>query len=148
MTVNAGDDILADDINDLTPQWISYTPTWGAATTPPVLGNGSLVGRYAKVGTVVHVAITLTAGSTTTFGTGRWTFALPAAVAAPGGVLTALAVDDSGTSRYAGAAWLTPGTGVFAIAPGAGGNGWANTSPFTWATADSLQIGGTYQSSS
>jgi hypothetical protein len=45
------------------PGWVTYTPTLTNAT----LGNGTLTGRYRKVGTTVHVRATLTTGSTTTF---------------------------------------------------------------------------------
>lgn len=57
--------------------WTSYAAVWGAATTNPVLGNGTLVSRYKQFGKTVHVNITLTAGSTTTFGSGAYTFTLP-----------------------------------------------------------------------
>lgn len=44
--------------------WVSWTPTVGGWS----LGNGTLVAAYAKTGRTVHLRITLTAGSTTTFG--------------------------------------------------------------------------------
>lgn len=122
----------------------SYTPTWGGATTNPVLGNGTLTGRYAAFGPLIQVQISLILGSTTTTGSGRWTFTLPVA-SADSTVLAAVAIDDSTTNRYAGSAWVTPGTGVFAIAPGAGGNGFSSSSPFTWTNPDALLINGTYR---
>lgn len=144
MTVFAGDITNAADVNALEPAWATYPVAWGAASTSPSLGNGTLTGGYTKVGVLVHVQILFAAGSTTTFGTGRWTFTLPFA-AAENTCLAAVAIDDSATSRFAGVAWVTTGTGVFAIAPGAGGNGFANTSPFTWAVNDGLLINGTYR---
>lgn len=143
--VAAGDKTFAADINALNPVWTAYTPTWGAATTPPTLGNGTITGWYTKVNKLVHVQISLAIGSTSTMGTGRWTFTLPF-TAAVQTVLPALAVDVSATTRYALSAWVTTGTGVFAIATGAGSNGVANTVPFTWATDDGLMIAGSYQS--
>ena len=53
-----------------TPQWTSFTPTWQASGTAPSLGNGTLTGYYKKIGRQVAVRINLTAGSTTTYGTG------------------------------------------------------------------------------
>lgn len=62
---------------DITSAWQSYTPTWTASTTNPTIGNGSLVGRYMRIGKTVHVSITIAGGSTTTAGTGTYLFGLP-----------------------------------------------------------------------
>jgi len=143
--VAAGDKTFAADLNALIPEWTSFTPTWGAATTNPALGNGSLIGWYTKVNKLVHVQINLTIGSTSTMGSGRWTFALPVAAAIQT-ILPAVAIDVSATTRYAVNAWVTTGTGVFSIATGGGANGVSSTVPFTWATDDALLIAGSYQS--
>lgn len=63
--------------------WASYTPTW-TATSNPSLGNGTLVGRYHKIGRTVVVEINLIPGSTTTFGSGGYSFAIPFAAANSG----------------------------------------------------------------
>jgi len=55
----------------------TYTPTWTAVTTNPVLGNGILNGWYTKIGNTVTVNISLTMGSTTTYGNGVYSFSLP-----------------------------------------------------------------------
>lgn len=143
--VAAGDDTLAADLNALVPTWTSYVPTWGASSAPS-LGNGTLTGSYAKVGKLVNVRIALTIGSTTTMGSGRWTFSLPFAPAAQQ-CLAAVSEDASATTRYGGGAWITPGTGVFAVAMGSGSNGASSTVPFTWANGDQLYISGSYESS-
>jgi len=52
--------------------WKSYTPT----PTNLAPGNGTLVGRYARVGKLIHVVIELTAGTTTSI-SGGVSFALP-----------------------------------------------------------------------
>lgn len=57
--------------------WTSYTPTWTGATTNPVIGNGTLAGFYQRRGDWLQVAIEVTFGSTTTYGSGLWYFALP-----------------------------------------------------------------------
>lgn len=57
--------------------WTAYTPTWIASTTAPSIGNGTLIGRYQRVGRTVSLVIDLTAGSTTTFGGGNYSFTLP-----------------------------------------------------------------------
>ena len=59
--------------------WTSYTPSWTATTTNPSIGNGTLSGEYLQIGNIVHVALTMRAGSTTTFGAGEWRFNYPVA---------------------------------------------------------------------
>lgn len=57
--------------------WSTYNVLWTAAGGAPVVGNGSLVGRYRKVGRTVDIRISLVFGSTTGGGTGEWLFSLP-----------------------------------------------------------------------
>jgi len=57
--------------------WKDYTPVWTATTTNPSIGNGSLFGRYTIVGKTCTCNFNLTAGSTTTFGSGNWEFSVP-----------------------------------------------------------------------
>jgi hypothetical protein len=144
--VAAGDDTLAADINALTPTWTSYSPAWNGSVSNPSIGNGSLQGWYTKVGKLVHVRISLVIGSTSTGGSGRWTFTLPFAAAAQQ-CLAAVAEDTSASTRYGGAAWVTPGAGVFAVALGSGNGGVTSAVPFTWASGDQLYISGSYESS-
>jgi hypothetical protein len=54
-----------------------YTPTWTATTTNPTIGNGSLDGEWREFGDLVWLRIEMTAGSTTTFGSGFYGFSLP-----------------------------------------------------------------------
>lgn len=82
----AGQRVLASDLNTATQQsaWTSYTPAWASTGTAPVLGNGTLFGSYSKVGRLVTAKIALSTGSTTTFGTGAYTFSLPLTAAIAG----------------------------------------------------------------
>lgn len=60
--------------------WTTYTPTWSNVSgTAPVLGNGTLTGRYALFGKMLILHINFNAGSTTTFGSAgvNWTFSIP-----------------------------------------------------------------------
>lgn len=57
--------------------WVAYTPSWMASTTNPTIGNGSILGRYQKLGRTVIYDVTVSAGSTTTFGSGTYSFSLP-----------------------------------------------------------------------
>lgn len=58
---------------------ISYTPTWTSTGTQPAIGNGSLSGIYVRIGSWISFRITMSFGSTTTFGTGNYRFGLPVA---------------------------------------------------------------------
>lgn len=82
----AGQRVLASDLNTATQQaaWTSYTPTWSSTGTAVALGNGTIVGYYSKVGRLVTVKISLDTGSTTTYGTGNYTFTLPLAASVTG----------------------------------------------------------------
>ncbi|MEU1787122.1 hypothetical protein ABZ553_14855 [Streptomyces sparsogenes] len=130
--------------------WTTYTPTWTAATTNPGLGNGTLVGRYAVIGKTCHAQINLMAGSTTTFGSGTYSFALPFTSANQG-------------CTYIGNAHLLQSSrwgGHFVISPNAGTasayfpnvdattttlTAWSPTTPITFASGGVMRITVTYE---
>jgi hypothetical protein len=76
--------------------WNTYTPAWTAVTTAPAIGNGTLTGKYAVVGKVCHFTALVTFGSTTTFGSGAYTFSLPVTAGALGGLPQFAGVASSG----------------------------------------------------
>ncbi|MEV6548017.1 hypothetical protein AB0M57_04815 [Streptomyces sp. NPDC051597] len=130
--------------------WTAYTPAWTAASTNPVLGNGTLQGRYMQVGTTVTFAIKITAGSTTTFGSGAWSLSLPTTPANNIDMIGHCMVGDAsaGTSGYSnGAAYIAQGTNT--VSPYAGGKQdmaiVTSLGPMTWATGDRLWVSGTYE---
>jgi hypothetical protein len=130
--------------------WDTYNPTWGSSGSAPSIGNGTLVGRYQKFGRSVKLFIRLTWGSTTSGGTGNWTFTLPSDLSLDNTYMGGFAWDnsvsltlpvasrmDSGAATVAQiGAHTSAGTGALITA----------THPFTWATSDELSIGGVYQS--
>jgi hypothetical protein len=139
--------ITAAHMNGIQAAWDTYTPTWAASGTAVALGNGTLTGKWIRLGKTVHYRIQLTMGSTTTFGTGTYSFVLPTAAHAD---YTAnmhmgngLALDSSGAVfNNLTAGWLSSTT-VFVL-------GTANTSigqtvPWTWAVSDKISIAGTYE---
>lgn len=100
-----------------TGAWASYTPSWTASTTNPVLGNGTLIGVYTVWGKTCHAAIRLIPGSTTTFGSGTYLFGVP---------LTAASVGV----EFMGVARLTAGsTFIGQVDLGAGGSAMNATFP-------------------
>jgi hypothetical protein len=133
------------DLSNSFGAWLSYTPTWTAATTNPSLGNGALVGRYIQIGKTVNVFVQLTIGSTTTLGTGGWIFSVPFAAKVP--VSMAFLV----TMLRSGIGWSYGQTngGYFGYsdrtAPICNGVSVTSAAPFSWSTNDVLAFGGTYE---
>lgn len=128
--------------------WTSYTVSWTTAGTQPVLGNGTVVGGYVRIGKIVRFRILLTLGSTSTVGTGGWIFDLP--VAATSTVqdfgVTGSAVDVSASAWYAlGSERID--TTRFYIRNIATNARVTPTVPFTWtpADADFVVVTGAYE---
>lgn len=126
------------------PTSTSYTPTWTGSGSNPAIGNGTLTGNYLRMGKLVHLVITVTMGSTTTFGTGAWSFGIPANTAAVG-LFSWFGVDASGAgaNNKFGAAYF-PTTTTIALYHEASNAFGGPTVPFTWATSDSLVVSGWY----
>lgn len=55
----------------------NYTPVWSSGGTQPTLGNGGISGRYTQIGKFVHAEILLNLGTTSTIGTGAYSWSLP-----------------------------------------------------------------------
>lgn len=79
-----GEPVTAADLNEtnaaiqrLQDPWVDYTPQWSTALTQPALGNGTIVGEWRQVGRTVDFRIEITAGSSTTFGSGAHLFTVP-----------------------------------------------------------------------
>ncbi|MFE2555962.1 hypothetical protein ACFXGT_07990 [Streptomyces sp. NPDC059352] len=141
---------IRDQFTDLIAAWTAYTPVWTAATTNPVLGNGTIVGKHRKIGRLVHFQIDLTMGSTTTYGTGAWSLTLPFTAAASSGSRIGVA-QALGASRFAGQVVVSPGasgTSPFFPASSAVSNLSSGSSavPFAWANGNELRITGCYES--
>ena len=129
----------------------AYTPTWSSGGTQPAIGNAQVVARYAQIGKVVHAYGSITFGSTSTFGTGNYSFALPVAALA-------------NNTRLAGVGWLFHGggsnlgqampvvnttTSTVQFEYGAtylGGYSVVQTTgPWTWANGDAIHWGFVYE---
>jgi hypothetical protein len=141
---------IRDQLNSFYGAWTPYTPAWTASTTNPVLGNGTVIGRYMKIGRTVLCQIILTTGSTTTYGSGQYSFGLPSALASSG-------VDSEGTARltagatYIGQCFASSGASVCSAAfpnsgtPATGAN-MTPTAPATLAAGHVLRLSLFYES--
>jgi len=120
----------------------SHSPAWTGSTTNPVIGNGGMNGWYVRLGKQVDLTIGMTMGSTTTFGSGFWSWSLPIAArqgaqvgTAPAGLWTA--TDNSAGTRYHGSMIHGANT-VFGI-HGTGATTLVSaTGPITWAQLDTF----------
>lgn len=124
----------------------TYTPSWQGPTALSI-GNGSIAGRYVKIGRLVSGHIHLTRGSTTHVGAGAYTFSLPVnSIAWP-------AVSGIGYVRVSGG---SSGHGLTTLGIGPGSVGIAYTMDGTrvgynnrpggsaWAAGDEFVIGFQY----
>ncbi|MGW0578079.1 hypothetical protein ACWD25_19380 [Streptomyces sp. NPDC002920] len=141
------------------PTWTNYTPVWYSSTgTAPVVGNGSLNGRYVKLGTLVHVRARLAIGTTTNVAAldaaGAWSISMPVLPAT--GWMTDILLNVVGYSSingfrfFQGAAQLSTANGGVAnritTTSGTVTASWTKSVPYTWQAGDVLSIWGTYES--
>lgn len=128
---------------DLWPRSVAITPLWLATGTAPAIGNGTLTGRVTEMpGRWHRFQLQQTMGSTTTYGTGNYSWQLPApyntaALFYAQGSVYAL---DPGTAYHTGICYISStGNQVFVISEG-GGDVWGVTRPMTWGTGDELRL--------
>lgn len=148
---------VRDNLAAIGDAWTTYTPSWTAASVNPSIGNGTLQGRYVKAGRLVLVEIQMLAGSTTTFGTGGYTFTLPFSARSSSnkqalyGSLFDSSLGTAVTSIWpiAGILGLASSTSLdLAGLPTGAGNSYRvvnSSNHFTLATGDRIDIGGVYE---
>jgi len=128
-------------------KWQSYTVSWTASTTNPAIGNGTLNGKYVQIGKIITCNIYLLVGSTTTFGSGNWSFSLPKTIALSivGFVGNWVAV-DMGTNTFSGQIIGNGGDNkIEAFVRDGISINLSSTLPHTWASGDLLYISITYE---
>lgn len=143
--------------------WTDYTPSWIAESGgTPTVGNGTLTGRYLKVGRTVDFLIRLSVGSSTTFGNSNanWAFGLPALPAASFHGARAASVSfrmaGTGEARGSGEIATTNGGTVRSLAGGSVNGGtnqpdntvWDQTNPMVAASGLLITVNGRYEAAS
>lgn len=125
--------------------WSDYTPTFSNFT----LGNGTVTGKYFRIGRLVHFIVQVTLGSTSS-------------VSASGGIQASLPVAYASTARFHGTARMAVGSTFMGTLIGSGGNAvlYANnvsgtyetvtlttsSIPGSWTTGHTFLMQGTYES--
>jgi hypothetical protein len=128
----------------------TYDPLWTGSVSNPSIGNGTLSGRYIRFGKLVHVIVNVTAGSTTTYGSGNYTLSLPVNAETTLRQLLQADLLDVTNQHYTGKAILNGTTTTEEILVGSNATGptnWSPTAPFTFGTGDRLVISGLYETS-
>lgn len=127
--------------------WTSYTPTWGATTTPPTLGSSTITGRYKALDSktyIVEVNCAITTGGAWNAGSGGYTFSLPAGVTSSARYQVGSAhVLDNGTAHFAGICKVNPSDTKIAevvVADASSSRLLGATLPVTWATGDQINL--------
>lgn len=145
--------VLVDAVNALSGQiagftYASYTPVWTGSTTNPVIGNGVVFGFYMQLGKMVHCWGSVTAGSTTTFGSGTYRLSLPVAADANLiGPVGQFHFRKVATNDYLAAAGQIVTSTTISISVGStypSNSSWQPTTPFTFASGDSCRWSMTY----
>lgn len=148
--ITQGQAWTADIANQIGAAWETYTPTWTSTGTPPALGNGTLDGYYWRINKTVGVQIRFIAGGTTTFGTGRYRWALPvtASSAKPAYQIVGIGrYRDASASVTAitAASFYDTDTAFISMMVAATNDFAEATNPVTWANGDTIQLSFTYQ---
>lgn len=140
-----------DALKALSEAWTSYGSgaSWTAVSSNPAIGNGTWAAAYLQVGKLVMVRISITMGSSTTYGSGQWRVALP--VAPKSGIRWSFQAEalDANVNQYT-CRGVYDGGGTYASIFRVGGGAAADTSvtgtaPFTWGTGDVLTVQGRYE---
>lgn len=137
-----------DDINLVYDSKASVTPVWGADSSAPAIGNGSLTGRVVRDGRLLTVNIGFAAGSTTTFGTGAWYFTLPSPFSqfkAKYDAIGSVWILDNGTAFFVGVCRIVTNANKIYMFTDNGATGVTGSVPMTWANTDTLSLTITFE---
>lgn len=135
--------------------YTAYTPVWTSDGTAPALGNATVTAVYKKVGRFVHYIGKVVMGSSSTYGTGSYSFSLPYTqstnqlTVALGGI--AYLFDSSATAYMLATPLLTAANKFIITYPATYGGtytGAGQLAPWTWATSDQITWNITYEAAS
>lgn len=146
--VKVGPDVIVP--GSIVTEWQDYTPAWTAITTDPVIGNGTIHGKWRRVGDSMECQIQIVVGSTTTYGVSSYLFGIADSKVIdtgkiPGtanGEVTVLGSAnglDSGTLLYGGYVTYKSTTTV-GINSDSATTAWQSSLPHTWANGDKIGL--------
>jgi hypothetical protein len=125
----------------------TWTPTWTGSVSNPAIGNGILTGEYEIDDSgICHYSMYIQMGTTTTYGSGTWTFGLPFKSRRSNyGQLHTAMVRDASAGFYVCAALVLSGTpGKLNVYYNGGSNIIGDALPMAWAATDYIAVSGSY----
>lgn len=134
--------VLSHDQGDM----IAWPTTWSAASgSAPAIGNGTLASTFYLRGRICDFEISLTAGSTTTFGSGgQLQFSLPfTADGTAVGTFLASYI-NTGTAVYHGRGYSVSSTTIALYTNADPAAAVTSTAPFTFGNTDLIRVTGRY----
>jgi hypothetical protein len=154
--VNTGNVTRLNDLRDAvkaaSEAWTTYTPTWTTSAGSPAIGNGTLTGKYARVGKLIDFRIELVCGTTTTFGTAgsTWRFVAPVTPVSTQRHRYVGTAYNNGVADYPIFFRWVSGGPYFEVVCDATTAGnpdriVTDTVPFTWGSTDVLCVQGRYE---
>lgn len=118
--------------------WDAFTPTH----TNIIIGNGTELAFFTRVGRTIHGRYNLTFGSTTSF-SGNVQVGMPVNIVGGTNLVGSAWILDSGILEYIGICRAAAAGSVFVITDA--GSAVNATTPFTWTTNDQLALNFTYE---
>ena len=142
---------VRDNLNALAPAPTSFTPTLGVWT----LGNGTATGYWTQLPDMVFFQLKITFGSTSSFTAGEPTITLPSTPSSTYNssdtvrvTMRASLTDNSGSGEIAAVPYNLSTNTIkllyYNTATPVIGAVLSSTTPMTWATSDSIRVGGFY----
>lgn len=126
--------------------WQTYTPAWTTTGTQPALGNGTLTGRWCRIGKTINFFIQLSPGSTTTYGTGNFRFSTPTSINTLSNVIGNTRMNDTSSGNTHFGTWFIASATTLAMFTNANPIvAVTGTAPFAWANGDFLFVCGFYE---
>lgn len=142
--------LTIDATTKMSGAWTDYAVAWTSSGTQPAIGNGVLIGSYSKIGRTVNLKIRIKMGSTTTYGTGYYSFSLPVTAAAAyndatsGGEIGSAFFLDTGVAWRDGFSVIQTTTTLACYHVSVGQV--SATGPHTWGNTDEWNMSITYES--
>lgn len=136
--------IIRSEIGTIQASDISYTPSWLSSGVAPAIGDGTITGKYTKIGKKIWGRVDIVFGATTTFGTGTYRVTFPSTSVLPSDRVVGNALFlDAGVAYYVGIARTIGSTACGVTVPASAT--WTPTAPFTQAAGDVVSIMFTYE---
>lgn len=125
-----------------------HTPVWASSGTAPSIGNGTLSCPYKITGDWCFFHFLFAPGSSTTFGTGNYTWTLPLTTVSGFELVFTMRVHDAGTADLSYIAEINGGSNLLSFYYAGIATARLNisqTAPITWVNGDNLSISGNFR---